>query len=222
MAGHAATEVVFSSYSYLILAFGVFALISLCCGDTIPLLPGKETARGWIVVAIAVLMVAFAALLGLNMQAQRMVKQSPTFDTLNRAIAIDRFEWADYMLSYVYSAESLDESNLDIIRQADSYAARLSEVDSNTIPLYLAEYYFEMDRPVIAIQMLEKYADYVAANPETWHTVFQMLQQYQQDTQEYRAGVLRIYQMLQDWNAENMGTITLTENEMALVEWALS
>lgn len=222
MAGHAATEVVFSSYPYLPLAFGVFALISLCCGESMSLLPSRDTVRGWIVVGLAALMVAFAVLLGLNMQARRMVDQSPTFDTLEDAIAIDRFEWTDYMLSYVYSAESLDESNLDIIHQADGYAARLSEVDSNTIPLYLAEYYFQMDRPADAIRMLEKYADYVAANPDTWHSVFQMLRQYQQDTPEYRAGVLEIYQMLQDWNAENMGTITLTEDEMAFVEWAQS
>ena len=222
MAGHAATEVVFSSYSYLILALGVFALISLCCGDTLPLLPSRDTICGWMVVGLAALMVAYAVLLGLNLQARRMVDQSPTFDTLEDAIAIDRFEWADYMLSYVYSAQSLDESNLDIIHQADGYAAQLSRVDSNTIPLYLAEYYFQMDRPADAIQMLEKYADYVAANPDTWYSVFQMLQQYQQDTQEYRAGVLSIYQMLQDWNAENMGTITLTEDEMAFVEWAQS
>ena len=222
MAGHAATEVVFSSYSYLILALGVFALISLCCGDTLPLLPSRDTIRGWMVVGLAALMVAYAVLLGLNLQARRMVDQSPTFDTLEDAIAIDRFEWADYMLSYVYSAQSLDESNLDIIHQADGYAAQLSRVDSNTIPLYLAEYYFQMDRPADAIRMLEKYADYVAANPDTWHSVFQMLRQYQQDTPEYRAGVLEIYQMLQDWNAENMGTITLTEDEMAFVEWAQS
>ena len=222
MVGHAATEVVFSAYPYLILAFGVFALISLCCGGTLPLLPSRDTVRGWIVVGLAVLMVVYAALLGLNMQARRMTEQSPTFDTLEGAIAIDRFEWTDYMLSYVYSAESLDESNLDIIHKADGYAARLSEVDSNTIPLYLAEYHFKRDRSESAIQMLEKYADYVAANPDTWHSVFQMLRQYQQDTQEYRAGVLGIYQMLQDWNAENMGTITLTEEEMALVEWAMS
>ena len=77
----------------------------------------------------------------------------------------------------------------------------------------------EQDQPA---GMLEKYAAYVAADPDTWHTVFQLLQQYQQDTPEYRSGVLDIYQMLQDWNAENMGTISLTEDEMSFIEWALS
>ena len=79
------------------------------------------------------------------MRAQALVNRSPTFDSLEKAIRLDRFEWADYMLSYVYSAQSLDSFNEDILQQAETYAARLSQVDSNIIPLYLADYYFTMN-----------------------------------------------------------------------------
>ena len=164
----------------------------------------------------------FAVLLGSNMRAQALVNRSPTFDSLEKAIRLDRFEWADYMLSYVYSAQSLDSFNEDILQQAESYAARLSQVDSNIIPLYLADYYFTMEQPVSGMQMLQKYVSYVAANPETWHSAFQMLRTYQEDTQEYREGILHLAQMLQDWNTVNMGTITLTEDETALIAWAES
>ncbi|MDU3014244.1 MAG: hypothetical protein ACLRSP_19370 [Flavonifractor plautii] len=42
MASHAVVEMVFSSYAYLPFAFGVFGLIALCCGQTMPLSFVKE------------------------------------------------------------------------------------------------------------------------------------------------------------------------------------
>lgn len=222
MAGHASVEVIFSAHAYLPIALGVLSLISLCCGASLRLHPTREVVSKWFSVLLAALLAAFAVLLGGNMRAQALVNRSPTFDSLEKAIRLDRFEWADYMLSYVYSAQSLDSFNEDILQQAETYAARLSQVDSNIIPLYLADYYFTMEQPVSGMQMLQKYVSYVAANPETWHSAFQMLRTYQEDTQEYREGILHLAQMLQDWNTVNMGTITLTEDETALIAWAES
>ena len=107
MAGHASVEVVFSSCYYLPMALGVFALISLCCGDALPLLPGHKSVRTWTSFVIAALLAVFMVLLSLNMRARKLVDDLPyssdPFGDLQSAAALDRFEWADHMLSYVVS-----------------------------------------------------------------------------------------------------------------------
>ena len=77
MAGHASVEVVFSSCYYLPMALGVFALISLCCGDALPLLPGHKSVRTWTSFVIAALLAVFMVLLSLNMRARKLVDDLP-------------------------------------------------------------------------------------------------------------------------------------------------
>lgn len=227
MAGHASVEVVFSSCYYLPMALGVFALISLCCGDALPLLPDCKKARTWTAWAIAALLAAYTVLLCLNMHARSLADNdapSDPFRVLKTAATLDRFEWADYMLSYVvsywYGMDNL-EGETAVQEQAEQYAQRLAQVNSNSVPIYLAEYYFVTERPTQAFAMLEKYASYVSSNPYTWESAFQLVQAYAQDTPEFREGTARIYQMLSDWNTQHMGTISLDEQTMAFVQSAL-
>lgn len=215
MAAHAGVEVVFSSAPYLPFALGVLALISLCCGETLSLAGLKAKVRAAIPMVLALLMAVYAVLLGCNMYAKSLIQRSPSFDSIATAIRLDRFEWADYMLSYVASARTLGDSQPEIKAQADQYAQRLAQLDSNTVPLYLAEYYFTYGEMEQAMAMLEKYVDYLSADQEAWQSAFAMLYIYQNDSQAFLDGTAHLYQMLQDWNSTNMGQITLSEDIMA-------
>ena len=216
MAGHAAVEVVFSFYAYLPLALGVLGLIALCCGQTMPLSFVKETVQKGISWVLAALLLVYAVLLGCNLYARALVDREGSFDSLVQAIALDRFEWTDHMLSYVLSSMQLEDPSEEIQLKAAQYAEKLQKVDSNTVPLYLAEYYFVQQDATQAFAMLNKYTDYVAANPDSWQKVFNLTMQYAQDDPMYRENVTALYQKMLTWNEENMGTITLSDNTM---EW---
>ena len=62
--------------------------------------------------------------------------------------------------------------------------------------------------------MLNKYTDYVAADPETWQQSFNLIMQYYQEDPVYLEGVPALYQKMLDWNAENMGTLSLSDTTM--------
>lgn len=216
MAGHAAVEVVFSYYTYLPLAFGVFGLIALCCGQTMPLSFVKEGVRKGVTWVLAVLILAYTVLLGCNVYAKSLVEREQSFASLESAITLDQFEWADYALSYVLSYMQMEAPSQEIQDNAAIYAAELQKVDSNTIPLYLAQYYFEQQDADQAFAMLDKYTDYVAADPDTWEQAFHVIIQYYQDDPVYLEGVTALYQKMLTWNAEHMGTLTLSDSTM---EW---
>lgn len=217
MAGHAAVEVIFSVYAFLPFAFGVLALISLCAGDSLPTpwLNGK--IRNIIMAAVAVLLAVFSFFLIQNMRARAMTSgEEITFDDLVTAASIDKFEWADYALSYVVNCPNVVEA--DMFAQANEFAAKLSALDSNSTPRYLIRYYMKTSQLPEAFALAEKYVDYVAASPETWQTTFDLLMLYAQDTEEYRLGVLKLAQKLEAWNAANMGTIELDPVAQAFIK----
>lgn len=216
MAGHAATEVTFSTYAYLPIAFGVFALINLCCGDAIPLPEPGGMVKNGILAAIPALLIVFGVMLSGNMSAQRLASHATAFSDLDRAVSMDKFEWADYMLGYVNSTLTT-ETDENIRQQADVYAARLAQVDSNTVPIYLAEYYFATGRPDMALEMVEKYVNYVSSDQSAWQNAFALLERYETDTEAFRSGVSRIAGLLEDWNARNMGGVALTEANLAFI-----
>lgn len=218
MAGLAAVEIVFSYYACLPLAFGVFGLIALCCGQTMPLSFMKEGVRKGITWALAVLVLAYTVLLCCNLYAKSLVSRQGSFDALEQAITLDKFEWADYALSYVLSSMQPGVATEELQFKAAQYAERLQKVDSNTIPLYLAQYYFEQGDNTLAFAMLNKYTDYVAADPNTWQQSFNLIMQYYQENPVYLEGVPALYQKMLDWNAEHMGTLSLSDTTIGWME----
>lgn len=211
---HGFVEVVFSSYAYLPFSFGVFAMINISCGDTLAQ-PGKRT-RTVVLSFMLVWIVVYAVLLGQNILAARLVKQERSMDSLVEAAEMDRFEWADYALSYVYSACN-PEAGATVRYQADRFAERLAKVDSNTIPIYLAEYYFQTDRINRAFDMLEKYVNYVASDREGWQRAFNLMENYSQDTDFYRTQVLHIADMMDQWNENHMGFLVVSRQSQAFI-----
>ena len=209
MAGHAATEVVFSIYAYLPMAFGVFGMISYCCEDAVCLKQKTEKILRPVCIGVAAAgTVVFCFFLAGNMMARHQADTDPTMQTLVRSESMDRFEWADYALPYVVNATG-DNINPYVRKQADFFAEKLATVDSNTIPIFLAEYYFTSDRPEQGLAMVEKYVDYVSSDQSAWNEAFALLRHYADDSETFRSGVARIVQMMETWNAENMGDIQM-------------
>ena len=101
--------------------------------------------------------------------------QTPTYGNMAFAAQLDRFEWSDYLVSYVYNAASDDSASDEIKANMERYAQRLEQVDSNIIPYYLAESYFNLGRTEDAFRMLEKYVTYVSSDPQTWEDAFLLI-----------------------------------------------
>lgn len=218
MAGHCAVEVVFSSYPYLPMAFGVFAAISLGCGGIVPVpawVERKEVRVGQLL-GVCALLAVFGVLLNCNIIAQGLNQPGAEPGDLERAVSLDRFEWADYMTTYVARASGSGADG-DVWRKADEYAARLEKVDSNTAPFYLAEYYFKTGRTERGLAMAEKYVRYMASDSDAWQKTFDLLELYQQDTEEFRAGAAHIADLLDSWNHENLGRIEMNERTQAFI-----
>lgn len=217
MAGHAAVEIVFSTYCYLPVAFGTFGLISLCGGDTLAVRLEGRRLRSGLLLSGMVLAVLFEGLLLCNVYAARLAERPGDLSRYELAARLDRFEWADHLLSYVMG--SLAPGTEEAVRQkADGYALRLSEQNSNIIPLRLAEYYFATDRPGQAFTELREYLVYTSADTGSWQNAFDLLEKYEDGTASYRDETLGIVRMMEDWNGRNLGTITLTGRNEAFLE----
>ena len=67
------------------------------------------------------------------------------------------------------------------------------------------------------MEMAERYVNYVRSDTTAWEKTFALLEEYEQDTEDYRAGVLRIAGILDAWNKENMGRIELNEQTRAFL-----
>lgn len=226
MAGHAVVEVVFSMCYYLPMALGVLGLICLCCGEELPLPVKPEKVRTGITAALAVPLAIFAVLLSLNISMENMMDNgayNDGFAALKEAATMDVFDSDSYKISYVLAAQDVDPTTRWQIRaQADIYAVELAEVDSNSIPVYLAQYYFRTDRPEQAIAMLKKHVNYSAADSKAWQDAFGLIKGYYSDGPVFRQGVKDIYQSFQEWNENNIGTITLTADDQQFVDLILS
>lgn len=222
MAGHAAVEVVFSTFAYLPMAFGVFALIDLSCGQAIPKPSLSKLAKNIVMGVLAACIFVYGIFIACNIAANNLLERNPTMESVETAVSLDKFEWADYALAYVNSAMD-PEVSLGTRIQADEYAERLSRVSSNTVPIYLAQYYFSTNRMEKGLQMVEKYVDYVSSDRSAWQTAFDLLMSVETDTGIYRDGVSRIAKKLDDWNAQNLGDIQVsTETEEFLAKYRSS
>ena len=219
MAAHGAVEVVFSSYPYLPLAFGVFLLINLCCGGSLSVSWCGKKVRAVSAAVIAVLMVIFLVLLCNNVTARRITEEQRSFSAIERAAKMDKFEWVDYRISYVMSSLN-DGISGEVKAQAEEYAAELQNVQSNTVPFYLARYYFETGNVDTALEMAEKHVHYMAANSKAWNDALALIAVYEPlygSHSAYREGVSSIAGFLNAWESEHMGSIQLSESNQAFL-----
>lgn len=218
IAGHSAMEVNFSFYAYLPFAFGVFALIGLCCGRSLSPKWFTVKVKTYALCAVGLLVAVFTVFLVQNVSAERLIDTAPSMKNLVKAAKMDKFEYTDYMLSYVVNSSEFAD-NYEAQTQADEFAAVLSEIDSNTVPRYLAMFYFQRGNVKSGLAMVEKYLDYMTSDAQAWDIGLKILRTYQVNTEEFRSGVSRIAAMLDEWNNNNLGTITLEEDNLAFLAW---
>ena len=217
MAGHATMEFDFSNYSFLAMAFGTFAVTCLCCGDAMEKPKLSKLLKTVSICVIALCTAVYCFFIAGNLMAKQHQRNDPSTRALVHCVELDRFEWADYALTYVIDAIG-ENTPPDMRQQADEYAERLSKVSSSTMPIYLAEYYFNTDRTEQAIAMVERYVDYSSSDQLAWDTAFGVLQAYENDSAAFRNGVIRICEKLERWNAENLGDITISPEVQEFID----
>ena len=92
-------------------------------------------------------------------------------------------------------------------------AEELAKLNSNTVPVYLASYYFSCGNQSRAFEMLEKYLHYCASDETAWAQSIKILKAYYSSSDSYRDGVVRIIDFYKEWNANNIGTIKLSKSD---------
>ncbi|MBR2934101.1 MAG: O-antigen ligase family protein [Oscillospiraceae bacterium] len=219
MSVHAGVEMAFSVYCYLPLAFGVFALIDLCCGDVLPR-PGKQIRTALCLISAALLLV-FSFFVTRNMTARSITEQSKSFENYDRAATIDPFEWKDYAINYMLSSTRSDAS--EAIRQrGDYYARRLDCGHSNIVYLRLTQYYLATGQIEQAMRMAQTHAGYIASSSSEWCNLMNLLSRYAQTDPVFLDGVAQLAKMMDAWNEAHIGHVELDGHTQAFVNWALA
>ena len=211
---HAAVEIIFSSGYFLPFGMGALAVINLTCGQTLPLRRAGDKTRRWMVRAEGLGLVVFVVLLTMNLWAAQLAQRG-TYDAAAQAAEVDPYEWADHKLAYVYNAsaeEALPENMQETLAR---YMADLEKLNSNAVPKYLAEAYFNLGDVEKGFAMLEKYVDYTSSDPATWDTSFRIVMQHSDDSAAFRQGAAQLRDKLERWNRQNLGAITLSEDVTA-------
>lgn len=217
MAVHACVDVVFSVGYYLPLAFGVFALVGLCCGDGM-ILP--KTIRTASLTAAGVLLVSFAVLLGCNLCAAQIGHNAKTLADFQKAERLDPFEWTDYAVSYVANAPA--QGSKEVLATAEDYVNLLDKEQSNNIHYHLAKFCFQTGQMQRGMEMARKQAIATASSSRWWNAIFVLLYEYDDGSEVFRAGVQALVELMDQWNRENMGSIVLDEAVQSYVDYVLN
>lgn len=211
---HAAVEVDFSSSYSLPYGFGAFAVIELFCGDMVPLRLSGKTVRRCMVWAETLGLLVFAVLLGMNLRAASLAEEG-SYTAMEKAAALDPYEWVDHELAYVYSAAAEEELPASMQNTMTKYLADLEKLHSNSVPRYLAKIYFSMGNIDKAFEVLNQYVDYVPSNPEAWNGAFGIILEYDDGSETFRQGIAQLWKKLERWNQQNLGAVSLSKDVTA-------
>lgn len=212
----AATDVIFSSGFYLPAVFLVFALMSICAGDTLPVKLG-EGAKKWFPRSTLALLAVWIVLLSLNLYARALFK-NPTYDDLVTAEKIDRFERQDYMISYASAAVKLENRPEEITQRMYAYLKELEDAGTDSVHYYAAECYFELGETEKALEQLARYTNCAPNIRSSWNAAFTLASQYDNGQKEYVDGVETLWRNLQARNETAAVPVTL---DGAVLDWLL-
>lgn len=229
IAGHSMVEVSFSSQVFQPLAFAVFGMILLNYGAPVGNRAGgksfSEKAGTGFRIGIAAFYGVFAVLLAGNLFA-KVIRSEKTFDSMERAAAIDFYEKNDSKLSYVVG--SLNTDNAQIAAKAAQYADELRSEKSNAIANELVNYYFQKGSFDKAFETLRSGLEYTKSNPASWQRQFVNLElafsqynpSYSQLIEQkdvYLPKALEIVDWLKELNRTQMEQIALLPRNEALI-----
>ena len=95
------------------------------------------------------------------------------FTNLETAVQLDRFEYNDVKLSYVFGVKDMvQEGDVEVseyIETANAYAEELMQVQSNTIPRYLQQYYAITGQFDKMLEAAMNSTYYSASDNDTWN-----------------------------------------------------
>ncbi len=214
---HGAVEFTWSSGSYTVLLYGAFAVFHKIAKKN----PAPKAVSTGIIGAIFL----YGVLLAFNFNASYLVERSGAGDyeeSLQTAIKLSPFEKNDYILSYLLYA--IDSEDPAVQGRAEAYIPKLKVETSNSSGLYLAEFYFVQGRWQEGFSNLKHYLNNRSSSPEVWNTGFTILLAFQEDMEEafFQMAISEVYQMMEDWDRENMGTAVLSTEIEAVILGYLS
>lgn len=162
---HGATEFSMSIIQFVPFAFVIFALI---CATADVQIDKISAYNRKICMAIFGMMLIFIICLIGNLIANINVNSGTvTLDSLKINAAIDVYDKNDYKLSYVLATSTYGDS--DIRETSDKYLESLEKAKSNTISLYLADYYIDNNNPEKSYEQIVRYIDYSLYDTDTWN-----------------------------------------------------
>ena len=85
----------------------------------------------------------------------------------------------------------------DMRETVERYMADLEKLNSNSVPKYLAESYFNLGNVEKGFAMLEKFVDYTPSNPGTWDASFRLVMQYNDNSDAFLQGTARLREKLE-------------------------
>ena len=155
---------------------------------------------------------AWFYLVGANLYAEHLTDTGNSFEALEKAAELDRFEHADYELSYVLSTMDPEaEIPSKIKSKADEYAGKLMKVNSNTIPYYLAGYYFTNGDTEKGFDAALKYLSFMHSSPTAWQNTLDLLSSADDGSTEFRERMPEVIALLDRYHEESLEQIELDE-----------
>jgi len=221
IAGHTMVEVDMSAFFFLPMAYGTLALVQCCCGDTLPPIKLKKPGKALAAAVIPLWIAVFFVLLCGNLSGKALAEQA-TLEAFEKAVKTDVFEKTDYELSYAYGVSQMENPSDYLLNNAKKYIADLEKRDSNTIFLYLGDCYFSFGDIEKAFTMLEKHIAYQWAKSEEWEKVYQVALSHDDGSEVFQSGLQELYDNMNRWNEEKMGTIEVDETLLGYVEAVLA
>ena len=215
------------SFSYAVTlsyAWALFALICRCCAPEKAAVPEeakkakkeKESPRSATSEARLILVLLPALFVGTlcgNLAAGALMNKPVAttdefFGNLSLAAKLDIYEYNDAKLSYLVSIDQYDATQY--VSQGNVYAADMMKCVSNTLPAYLAVYYFNSQQYGEAIDAAMNAVRYANSGETIWNDVTDLMYQGFLENPDtpllrrpdiYMPRLMAYYQAFLDYNA---------------------
>ena len=230
--GQAISDATWSSGVFLGFAFAMLALLTIFCATPIKI---QDEAKDKVLLisgktGLAIFAAVFMLLISGNLYAQVHAKSGvKSFKDIERLIALDRFEYNDYKVSYIVNAPASEDSS--IIAKADFYADELASVESNSIAPYVMDYSFKTYKDVDAFEAAKQGIQNAKSSPLMWSKIFDLCEEhidpvgpYTDDAADrlksskfYIDSVLELYEALLERNRNALDKISLSPYNNAFI-----
>ncbi len=215
---HSAMEVTMSTAVYLPFAFGIFALVTVTCGDTLALRNRHAVLAGQLGIGLSGIL--YAVLIVGNIVATTLTAGGTSFSNLLSAYRVDVFSGNDYAVSYVYNA--IGTSYADVEENADRMANRLKTKPSNSAFPYVITYFLKTGDLDAALEAAEYALRYNWSSLTAWDEVISSFRKAFTMTpvgnpymgpegKELAAGVMKLYDLLEERNRECLDRAELSQ-----------